>query len=248
MIITTKVLVGCLVGLTAASAWQSVVEAPPVMAKTVSEQVANQVYSKANPAVVTVRIGERSWGSGFIISQDGWVITNAHVAAKAPSVVTLMMADGETEVSADVVGFAMDGVDLAVLKINGRRHLPMIKLGSSQSIAVGDQVYAIGTPLAEANQNTFTTGIVSALRTGIVQHSAAISPGNSGGPLLNGKGEVIGVNMAGAAAPVQCPNGEYCGRSLGSVGIGYAVVIDIVKAFLSDVKTGNISPVSTLEN
>jgi serine protease Do len=78
-------------------------------------------------------------------------------------------------------------VDLAVLKVNGKRKLPMVRLGNSKSIEVGSQVYAIGTPLREDNHNTFTTGIVTALRDGTIQHSATINSGNSGGPLLNSK-------------------------------------------------------------
>jgi serine protease Do len=243
-----KMAVGCLVGIMAAGSIQSVISVPPVIAKTVTEQTASNVYKRANPAVVTVRVGERAHGSGFTISQDGFVVTNAHVADGAPSVVTLMMADGKTEIPADVIGFARDGVDLALLKINKRRNLPIVRLGNSGSISVGNQIYAIGTPLDEVNQNTFTTGIVSALRTGIVQHSAAINPGNSGGPLLNNNGEVIGVNTWIFTAPVVCPDGSDCGRANGSVGISYAITIDTVKTFLADAKANRISSVSTLKN
>jgi serine protease Do len=244
----TKInLLGCCwLGLMTFGNISSVVSVSPVMAKTVDEQVANRVYKRANPAVVVVRSGARSFGSGFIVSSDGLVITNAHVAARAPSVVTLVMADGKTELPADVVGFARGGVDLAVLKINGRRKLPSIKFAAGKSIEVGDQVYAIGTPLGEENQNTLTMGIVSGLRADFVQHSAAINRGNSGGPLLNSAGELIGVNTAIALAMVICRDGGDCGRSTGNVGIAYAIGVDRVKAFLSDVKTGNISPVSTL--
>jgi serine protease Do len=244
--ISAKIVVGCLVGLMVTSSIQTAVGTPPVLAKNISEQTASNVYKKASPAVVTIRIGNESWGSGFIISKDGWVITNAHVATAGPGVVTLLMADGKTQVSADVVGFAKGGVDLAVLKISGQHNLPMIKLGNHRSIEVGNQVYAIGTPLAEVNQNTFTLGIVSALRTGIIQHSAAIAPGNSGGPLLNGNGELIGVNTSGALAPVICADGQQCGVLHGSIGIGYAIEIDVVKAFVADIKARNLSPVSTL--
>jgi serine protease Do len=243
-----KMAVGCLVGLMAAGSIQSVISVPPVIAKTVTEQTASNVYKRANPAVVTVRVGEKAHGSGFIISQDGFVVTNAHVAAGAPSVVTLMMADGKTEIPADVIGFARDGVDLALLKINKRRNLPIVRLGTSRSIEVGNQIYAIGTPLEEKNQNTFSPGIVSALRTGIVQHTASINPGNSGGPLLNSNGEVIGVNTAIALAPVVCPDGSDCGVVRGNVGISYAITIDTVKTFLADAKANRISSVSTLKN
>jgi serine protease Do len=169
------------------------------------------------------------------------------VAANAPTVVTVVMADGKTELPADVVGFAKDGVDLAVLKINGRRKLPYVRLGDGRSMRVGDRVFAIGTPLTENNLNTLTTGIVSALRAdNLVQHSAAINSGNSGGPLLNGAGELVGVNTAVAVVPVICRGGQYCGQSLGNVGIGYAIGMDVVKKFLSNIEHGNISPVSTL--
>jgi serine protease Do len=245
--IKIQMLIGCLVGMMAANSFNATVYAPPAIAKTVTEQTANSVYKTANPAVVTVRVGERSHGSGFIISQDGLVITNAHVAEGAPSVVTLMMADGKTEIPADVVGFARAGVDLAVLKINGKRKLPIVKLANSKSIEVGNQVYAIGTPLAESNQNTFSMGIVSALRTDRIQHTAGTNQGNSGGPLLNGSGEVIGVNTEIAVATVVCANGEACGQSMGSVGISYAVNVDDVKTLLADLKAGNLSPVSTLK-
>ena len=245
MILKTQMVVGCLVGLVVAGSIQTIVQTP-VLAKNVSEQAASNVYKKANSAVVTVRVGARSFGSGFIVSKDGWVITNAHVAASAPSVVTLMMADGKTEVAADVVGFAKGGMDLAVLKINGRRNLPMVRLGNSRSIEVGNQIYAIGTPLGESNYNTLTTGIVSALRTGIVQHSAPINPGNSGGPLLNGAGEVIGVNTSGALASVVTSDGQDGGVVRGNTGVGYAINVDSIKAVLADLKAGNLSPVSTL--
>jgi serine protease Do len=242
-----KMAVGCLVGLMVASSLSSAAYTPPVIAKNANEQTANSVYKRANPAVVTIRVGETSHGSGFIISKDGWVITNAHVAAAGPGVVTLLMADGKTKISADVVGFAKGGVDLAVLKISGRHNLPMIKLGNSRSIEVGNQVYAIGTPFGEENQNTFTMGIVSAMRTGIIQHSASINPGNSGGPLLNSSGEVIGVNSSGSPAPVVCADGEQCGVSIGNVGIGYAINLDVVKHFIADIKSRNLSRISTLK-
>jgi serine protease Do len=246
MILKTQMVVGCLVGLMVAGSIQTIVQTPPVLAKSVGEQTTSNVYKKANSAVVTVRVGERSHGSGFIVSKDGWVITNAHVAAIAPSVVTLMMADGKTEVAADVVGFAKGGMDLAVLKISGRRNLPMVRLGNNRSVEVGNEVYAIGTPLRERNYNTLTTGIVSAIRKGIVQHSASISEGNSGGPLLNNAGEVIGVNTSGAVARVVTPDGKDGGLSMGNIGINYAINVDSIKAVLADLKAGNLSPVSTL--
>jgi serine protease Do len=205
----------------------------PAIAKPTPTNTANRVYTKANPAVVTVR-SNRGHGSGFIIKADGYIITNAHVVAGAPAVVTVMMADGKTEIPADIVGFAPKGMDLALLKINRPGKLPTVTLGNSQSIQVGDDIYAIGTPLQEDNQSTFTAGMVSALREKglIIQHNATINQGSSGGPLLNDKGEVIGVNTAGVLSKVICEDGKVCARTNGTVGINYAISVDFIRAFL----------------
>lgn len=208
----------------------------PAVAQTLATNTANRVYAKANPAVVTIR-GNSKLGSGFIINPDGYLITNAHVLKGQPAVVTLIMADGKTEIPADVVGFATDGLDLALLKINrpGTR-FPAVALGQMKSVNVGDNTYAIGTPLDEVFQNTFTAGIISALRDGgkFIQHNVAINPGNSGGPLLNDKGEVIGVNTGGI------------GGNKGVVGLNYAISADLIIQFLLDARQGKISPVATI--
>ena len=206
----------------------------PATAKTPVTNTANRVYTKANPAVVMIR-GNSALGSGFIISADGYVITNAHVVKGQPAVLTLMMADGKTEVPADLVGFAKNGLDLAILKINRRGQKFPTVVPAATSVRVGDNAYAIGTPLDEAFQNTFTTGIVSAIREGgkYVQHNAAINHGNSGGPLLNDKGEVIGVNTLGF------------GLDGGNTGISYAIGVDLVRQFVSDARQGKSSPVAT---
>lgn len=219
----------------------------PATAKPIEGNTANRVYARANPAVVTVR-GNGGHGSGFIISAKGYVITNAHVVAGQPGVVTVMMADGKTEMPADVVGFGRDGLDLALLKINRPGKLPTVALGNTKSIRVGDNVYAIGTPLAEENQSTFTAGLVSGLRDNgrIIQTNTAINQGNSGGPLLNDKGEVVGVNSSGMGSRVVCANGEVCAMSTGNVGINYAIGVDLVRAFFQDALVGKISSKSTL--
>jgi serine protease Do len=221
---------------------------PPLLAKTPATNTANRAYEKANPAVVTIR-NNNGHGSGFIISADGFVITNAHVLKGQSAIVTVMMADGKTEMPADVVGFAKGGVDLALLKINRRQKFPSINMGKSSAIRVGDPVYAIGTPIVEENQNSLTAGMVSAIRDGgkIIQHSAPINPGNSGGPLINERGEIIAVNTAGSITPVKDSEGNTIGRNIGSSGIGYALSIDMVRKFLADVKQGNISPVATIQ-
>jgi serine protease Do len=226
----------------------SIAVAPQTLAPAVANgNTANRVYEKANPAVVTIR-GINAHGSGFIISANGYVITNAHVLRDQPSVVTVMMADGKTEMPADVVGFGLNGLDLALLKINRPGKLPTVALGKGKSIRVGDNVYAIGTPLAEQNQNTLTAGLVSGIRDNgrIIQNSAAINRGNSGGPLLNDKGEVIAVNTAIATASVICENGEDCASNTGNVGIAYSLNVDLVRSFVQDTLAGKASSRSTL--
>ncbi len=231
----TKILATLLLA-TLACGGISTADLIPAAAKTPVASTANRVYAKANPAVVTIR-GNDGWGSGFIISADGYVITNAHVVKGQPAVVTLIMADGKTEIPADVVGFGTDGLDLALLKINRpSTKFPTVALGQMKSVRVGDNAYAIGTPLAETFQNTFTTGSVGALRESgkFIQHDAAITFGNSGGPLLNDKGEVIGVNTL-----------IFLGDT-GNVGLNYAISVDLVRQFVLDVRRGKSSPVATI--
>jgi serine protease Do len=219
----------------------------PAVAKPPTN-TANRVYAKANPAVIMIR-GVNTRGSGFIITPNGYIVTNAHVVAGQPGVVTVLMADGKTEMPADVVGFGLNGLDLALLKINRPTKFPTVAPGKSKSIRVGDNVYAIGTPLAEVNQNTFTSGIVSSLRDEgrIIQTNATINPGNSGGPLLNEEGEVIGVNTIAAFGKVICADGQVCGISKGNVGVNYAISVDVVKSFVQDALAGKLSSVPTIE-
>jgi serine protease Do len=215
---------------------------PPILAQ---EQTASRVYQKASPAVVTVKNGS-GHGSGFLVSPDGIIITNAHVVADGPRVVTVKFSNGQ-QASADVIGFAKNGVDLAVLRIYNRQNLPYLPLARANSAKVGESVFAIGTPLNEDYQNTLTQGIISRLdpEKGIVQHNANINKGNSGGPLLNSRGEVVGVNVAGDI-------GSYvydgAGNPIGLTqsGINFAVSLDRLQAFLTAVKTGDVSTVSTL--
>jgi serine protease Do len=219
----------------------------PLLAKTPAPITASRIYERVNPAVVMVR-GNNGRGSGFIIRDDGLIVTNAHVVKGEAEVVTVMMADGKTEIPADVVGFANNGVDLALLKINRSAKFPIVSLGDTGSIKVGDPVYAIGTPLQELNLNTFTSGIVSAIRTGdLIQHNAAINSGNSGGPLLNDKGQLIGVNVSISLTRVVDGNGRVIGLSTGNAGLSYALSVDLVRKFLTDFAQGKISPVATIK-
>lgn len=145
---------------------------------------------------------ERGTGSGFILSADGRILTNAHVVAGS-NTVEVTLKDGRS-FEGRVVG--RDSVtDVAVVKINSK-NLPAVKLGKSESLTPGQWAIAIGNPLGL--DNTVTAGIISAIgrsssqvgvpgkRVSFIQTDAAINPGNSGGPLLNDRGEVIGVNTA----------------------------------------------------
>lgn len=144
----------------------------------------------------------QSVGSGFVVHESGFIVTNAHVVVQASDVV-VTFADKTTE-AARIVALDTEH-DLAILKIEPNRTLPYIRLGRSDDLMIGETLIAIGNPLGL--QHTVTSGIVSALDrklefsrelvyTGLIQTDAAINPGNSGGPLLNVNAELIGVNSA----------------------------------------------------
>lgn len=165
-------------------------------------------------------------GSGFIISSDGLIVTNNHVVEGATSV-TIKFADGSVH-EATVIG-TDPLTDIALLDIEGT-DLPTVSFGSSEEMRVGDEVIAMGNPFGLGG--TVTTGIVSAKDRDInsgpfdsfIQTDAAINRGNSGGPLFNDQGEVIGVNTA-----IFSPNGA-------SAGIGFAVPSDLVSTVVADLE------------
>lgn len=174
------------------------------------------------------RYRQRGAGSGFIISSDGYVVTNNHVIQGAQKI-TVKLVDGRS-FKAKIVGTDPFS-DIALLKIN-TNNLPVLKLGNSDLIKVGEWVIAIGNPFGLSH--TVTVGVISAKgRSGIgisdiedfIQTDAAINPGNSGGPLLNLKGEVIGMNTA------------IFTRSGGYMGIGFAIPSNIVKTVVEQLKT-----------
>jgi len=195
------------------------------------------VLAAVAPSVVQIEIETEDAvfgggaGTGFIISPDGQVVTNAHVVEDAVTI-KVMLSDGTVK-SAELV--QKDPTrDLAVLKINGN-NLPAARLGNSAEVEVGDEVLAIGNALGLGDTPTVTTGIVSALDrqlqlagnrlTHLIQTDAAINPGNSGGPLVNANGEVIGVNTAIAG------NAE---------GIGFAISIDHARPVIETLQTGEV--------
>ncbi len=179
-------------------------------------------------------------GSGFIVSEDGMMVTNKHVVRDANAEYTVITADGE-KYPAKVL--ALDPAqDLAVVKISGgeEKKFPFVKLGDSSNLQIGQTVIAIGNALGEFD-NTVSVGVISGLKRSItasgggaretlenlIQTDAAINEGNSGGPLLNLKGEVIGVNTAIAS---------------GAQNVGFVLPINAAKRALEQVKnSGKIS-------
>ena len=167
---------------------------------------AGEIYEKVNPSVVTV-LGEQgpaySVGTGVIFSEDGYIITNYHVVSGCSSC-AVWVTDSygvDTEYGARLVGYDEDN-DLAVLKIDAIA-LPVAEFGVSDDLKVGDRVYAIGNPLGVELRNTLTDGLVSAIDRDVdvegvtmtlIQTNAALNSGNSGGPLINQYGQVVGIN------------------------------------------------------
>ncbi|MBI2202267.1 MAG: Do family serine endopeptidase [Candidatus Rokubacteria bacterium] len=165
----------------------------------------------------------QSLGSGVLVNEDGFILTNNHVVENARMIMVRLSEDEEYE--ARVVG-KDPPTDLALLKVDGRRRLPAARLGDSDALRVGDWVLAVGSPFGL--DQTVTAGIVSAKGRVIgagpyddfIQTDAAVNPGNSGGPLVNTRGEVVGINSA------------IFSQSGGSVGIGFAIPINLAKELI----------------
>lgn len=168
------------------------------------ELTIQQVYAKVNPATVTVVADDTvgsSIGTGIIMTADGYIITNAHVISGAKS--CWIALDTGVTYDARLVGYDTQQ-DLAVLKAVDARDLPVAEFGDSNQLTVGDTAYAIGNPLGLELRGTLTAGIISAVNRAVemdgnqmtlLQTTAALNNGNSGGPLINVYGQVIGVNV-----------------------------------------------------
>ncbi len=215
-------------------------EAAAAPAYDTEEQQNIAVYKKALPSVVNITstamafdffygpVPQQGQGSGFILDKEGHILTNNHVIDNAQRVeVTLF---DKHKYKATVVGVDK-GHDLALLQINNAPNLQPATLAESQSLTVGQRVYAIGNPFGLSG--TMTRGIISAIRSirvadnnpieDAIQTDAAVNPGNSGGPLLNSRGEVIGITTLIAN------NGADQ-----SSGIGFAIPINTAKAVIAD--------------
>ncbi|MFI7674677.1 S1C family serine protease [Actinophytocola sp. NPDC049390] len=233
---------GAVIGSDGADAATAATNATTTSSTTGTEGTdVSAVVAKVMPSVVQVNVATANGegvGSGVILSSDGRILTNNHVVGDATSL-TVTLSDGRT-VDAEVLGTDPSS-DLALIQAQGVSGLTAATLGDSDSVKVGDEVIAIGSP--GGLQGTVTTGIVSALDRKVtvseeeqrspfpftrqgsgdttsyqaIQTDAAINQGNSGGPLFNTAGEVVGINSA-MYSPVSGPNG-----SAGSVGIGFAI-------------------------
>lgn len=182
----------------------------------------------------------QGYGSGVIISEDGMIVTNYHVIEGADSVV-VTTEDG-TQYDAEVLG-ADSSLDLAVLKIDGS-NLPYLSFADSDQVQVGDLAVAIGNPLGSEFANTVTDGIVSGIdrqissesgNIGYIQTNAAINNGNSGGALLNGQAQLIGINSLKVSS-----NSMYDVE-----GMGFAIPSNTVLDFVNSVKDGSNTNTST---
>ena len=238
---------------------QGVPSGIPVLSQSGKALTINQIYRRAAPGVVQVTATQvlstpaiepffpssppqaqqtKALGSGFVIDKAGHVVTNYHVVAGARAV-EVSFSNNES-VKARIVG-TDPSTDVAVLKVDAHsRALTPLRLGNSDAVHVGDSVVAIGNPLGY--ERTVTTGIVSALQRVIqapntysidhvIQTDAALNKGNSGGPLLDARGDVIGVNSQIATANA---------AAQGNVGIGFAVPINTVKTVAAQlIRTGH---------
>lgn len=210
--------------------------------KSVTEMIANindsvvgisKVKNNGTSIFSDENITSLGLGTGLIVTENGYILTNAHVSGEKYSKCYVTLPDGKTY-DGSVVWSNTD-IDMSIIKINQKKLKPA-KLGDSDNIRVGENVYAIGNPIGYEFQRTVTSGIISALNRTIkfeedgketymedlIQTDATINPGNSGGPLINLDGEVIGING------VKITTAE---------GISFAIPINIVKSIITSFET-----------
>ena len=209
------------------------------------------VAKQALPTVVKIEsIGTSSGstGSGIILSEDGEILTNYHVAFEGIDGTMEVFFNDGTTAEAEIVGFDTS-MDIALIKAQGVSDLPTATLGKSDDIDVGQAVVAVGSPYGL--DATVTAGIISTLNRPVavpgmedpdepmiypaLQTDAAINPGNSGGALVNIKGELVGVNSANKLASSGDP---YSPGDLGSIGIGWAIPIHVIEPILEQLRAG----------
>lgn len=204
------------------------------------------VVAAVEPSVVTIqtevggRLGGTGAGTGVVLTADGEILTNAHVIEGA-TFIRVTLAGQPQSIEARLIG-ADPAADLALLQLADSAGLQPATLGSSEDLAVGDDVVAIGNALALRGGPTVTRGIVSALdrsletesntMTGLVQTDASISSGNSGGPLVDAGGEVVGINTAVASS----------GGGTAAENIGFAIAIDQALPIIESLRSGEDPP------
>jgi S1-C subfamily serine protease/putative intracellular protease/amidase len=190
------------------AAWLACVLGAPLSAAD-SDDISDDIVRKVDPSVVAIQ-HENAGGSGFIISEDGYILSNGHVVrgnddedpTQSAKSITVILND-EQKYPARVIGFSMDP-DVSLLKIEAGRKLQPVEIGDSRRVQIGQRCFAVGMPLGL--KRTFTRGILSNVErtdlgteTKVFQTDAAINPGNSGGPLFDNAGRVLGLNTYGSS-------------------------------------------------
>ena len=205
----------------------------PSLARPAADRGSNavgEIYKRTNDGVVFVRSDSGASGSGFVLDEEGSILTNAHVVAGADEI-RVTIGDSEDSVDAELIG-SDPSTDVALLDVDAEPDsLHPLEMGEAAGLEVGDPVVAIGNPFGL--DRTVTSGIVSALQreiqapngfsiSKVIQTDAAINPGNSGGPLLDGSGRVIGINS------------QIASSSGGNDGVGFAVPIETASKVADD--------------
>ena len=221
---------------------------------TTSSLTATQIYRRDSSGVVAIRAvtasGEDT-GTGIVLDDSGLILTNNHVVKEASSIAVSPGASAGKTRTATLVGADPDS-DLALIKIDpSGLGLKPLTLADSSTVQIGESVYAIGNPYGL--DETLTRGIVSALGreikapdgaaiTGAIQTDAALNPGNSGGPLLNTAGEVIGIN-----SQIASDQSDTTGSQPGSTGVGFAISSDTAKQVVKTIEAGGSGTTSGTE-